>query len=324
MALDFENSQITKFTNEWDMLRERFAKIIPEFQLAHKKKQSQDKFDKDREATAARVTNEIRAELEQETKIGDETTKVTNKRRQFMARFDVMMLTDTLPSVPHSDRMIFVDNLPIDISEMELFEVYTPCGPIQSISIFNQRQHLDPGKLSVAQLQERRKKMRRNRISQLTNRKRWQRRKTPLYACITFATVEGAQKALMPELQLFGMIFRKHDMRSLKVSALNKLYVENLPKGLHSSELEYQLAKSLKEHDMYLSLRLGQHKKTEPTSCEILFPSFDVAFLSYDMVNESMASLCEYYESENCDTVVNWIQTPIDAMKQWTREVGFD
>lgn len=207
---------------------------------------------------------------------------------------------------------------------MELFEIYTPCGPIQSISIFNQRHDLDPGKLSAVQLQERRKKMRKNRISPVTNRKGWQRRKTPLYAYITFATVEGAQKALMPELQLLGMIFRKHDMRSLQVSALKKLYVENLPKGLHSSDLEYQLATSLKEHDMYLSLRLGQHKKTEPTSCEIFFPSFDVAFLSYDKVNESIASLCEHYESENCDTVINWIPTPIDAMKHWTREIGFD
>lgn len=111
MALDFESGQIIKFTNEWDMLRERFAKILPEFQQAHKKKQSQDKFDNDREATAAKINSEIRAELEQETKIGDESTKVTNNRRQFMVRCDVMMLTDNLPSVPDSDRMIFVDNL---------------------------------------------------------------------------------------------------------------------------------------------------------------------------------------------------------------------
>lgn len=280
----------------------------------------------DREATASKVNSGIRAELEQETKIRDEptSTTVTKKRKEFMVYFDVMMLTDTLPSVPQRNRMVFVDNLPIDISEMELFEVYTKCGPIQSISIFNQRQDLDPGKLSIQQLQERRKKMRRKRTRSVISKKGWQRRKTPLYAYITFVTIEGAQKALMAELQLLGIIFQKHDMRSLQVSDMKKLYVENLPRGLQSNDLEYQLATSLKEHDMYISLRIGEQKRKKPTSCEIVFPSFDVAFLSYNTVNESIISLCEHYESEKCDTVINWIQTPSDAMQHWTREVGFD
>jgi hypothetical protein len=276
------------------------------------------------------------------TKIEDETLQLTLKplneanvqppprKRNYHVSLEAMLLTDEIPIVPHSDRMVFVDNLPIDVTEMELFEFYSRCGPIHSIKIFNQRSDLDPGPLTGNELRELKKKERMNRKA--TPSWKWKHPKTPLYGLITFATQDGFDAANNSALKLFGMVVRRHAMRSWKALDFNKLYVDNLPKGLLSVDLEYQLMTSLKANDIYICLDIGQRKNVEPTSCEITFPSFEIAYSCFDKVCESIEILRDSVEGQQMffrpeDTesflAVNWLRTPDDAMQYWTRQKGF-
>jgi len=314
-----EDRRIKNSLKQWDIVREKFARLLPVFQRTLLEKREQAPAKNQVEVKSIDLQIRKKEPAKKMTKCKEEKGK--RKRRHYHVQFDAAMLTDTSPSVPDCEKMVFVDNLPIDISEIELIELYTRCGPIQSISIFNQRTDLDPGKLSGKQLKERKRKMRTNRISSLTSQ-RWQRPRTPVYGLITFATNKGSQLALDLHLKLFGMIVQKHAMRSLPVSDLNKLYVENIPQGVHSADLEYQLAKYLRGIDIHVSLELGQQKRQEPTSCEIAFPSFEVAFISQDIVKKSVNALAESIaefreddakEDTPREAVVNWIKTPVDA-----------
>jgi hypothetical protein len=304
---------------QWELVRETFAQTLPAFQRALVEQKAPTK--KQVEEEAIDVTIKMKAPVK------PNENKVV-KRRSYHIQLDAMMLTDTMPVVPRSDKMVFIDNLPIDIAEMELFDLYSRCGPIQSVSIFNQRLDLDPGPLNGKQVQARKDKHRMNRTG--TDSKKWKSPKTPLYGLITFSTQEGFDAASDSPLRLFGMVVRKHAIRSVRAADLTTLYVDYLPRGLHSADLEYQLAKVLKEQGIYVCLDLGQHTKSEPTSCEIRFPSFEAAYSSYDIVRESVELLStslkefEITEEEKSSEAVNWLRTPPNAMKYWTRQMGFD
>jgi hypothetical protein len=369
-------AQLQGATKQWDKLRQRFALTLPAFhqivvegKKLTKKQQEEDaigevdlqlhKQENVKPVAAAAVTEpdtRSRAQIGLQVK---KNMKKGPKIRKYHVNLDAMLLTDNTPRVPHADRMVFLDNLPIDITEMELFDLYSRCGPIQSIAIHNQRPDLDPGALSMKQIKDRKRRLRTNRRV-IINRSAWARPKTPLYALVTFATDEGFNVACGPPLRLFGMVVRKHAIRSIRAMDMNKLYIEYLPPGIHSADLEYQLAKLLRDRNIYVCLDLGQHTRREPTSCEITFPSFEVAYSSYDTVLKSIGVFEETegeweeddiseevepedetdeaekdetskeVDSEDDETdktrrmAVSWLQTPHDAVAYWTREVGFE
>ena len=224
------------------------------------------------------------------------------------------------------ERMVFVDNLPVDVTEMELYDLYSRCGVLERVQVFNQRPDLDPGPLTGQQLQKRKAQGRRNK--QGASRHRWERPRTPVYGLLTFASPDGYEVAMDPNLHLFGMIVRKHAVRSVRSHDMTRLYIQNIPYGLQAADVEYQIGSCLKP-DLYVSLDLGNNqRRKEPTHCEISFPSFAMAHASFPKVQEGIQKLVPsrtIYEDEAEESCsVQWMKTPKNAFQYWTRELGFD
>jgi hypothetical protein len=235
------------------------------------------------------------------------------------------MMASVAPS--SGSRMVFIDNLPIDIHDDRIWEVFSRCGDIEAVTIYNRRPDLDPGPLPQAELAQRRSRQNKMTLSE----SKWQRPKTPVYGLITFATDEGARKALDDSLRIFGMILQRHPVRSIPSWKMNKLFIEDIPEGQPSIELEYQLSHVL-EPDIFVCLDAGQDVKSAVHSCEISFPSFAVAYASYIQLQEKLSILAPRVVDHQATTGepplppcrINWMRTEKDAVQWWSRNYGFD
>jgi len=224
--------------------------------------------------------------------------------------FDAMLLQDEWTAPQPQQYIVFVDNLPIDMEETDLLDLFSRCGPIKSVQIFNQRETLDPGPLSAKNRREQKVKQRQ---SQSRIRSRWKRPRTPVYCQITFTSQEGYDNAVDAPLRIFGMVVRKHPMRTIRTIDMTSLYLEDIPEGMYSLDIEHKLSQLL-HPEIYVCLDVGQHDFAEPSSCEIKFPSFEMAQYAFHKLQE--------LDIEGVS--LQWMRTPEDAMKYWTREYSFE
>ena len=149
-------------------------------------------------------------------------------------------------------RMVFVNNLPIDTTVEEIDQIYSRCGALDSIQLFNLRPDLDPGPLTKAQLAERKRNSRlKNKYSNDATFQQ-QRPRTPVYGMLTFKDAEGYKTATCPELSIFGCVIRRHPVMSIKPEDVTTLYLENIPQNLYSMDVEYKLARCLHPHEVYV------------------------------------------------------------------------
>ena len=222
-----------------------------------------------------------------------------------------------------ADRIVLLDNLPIDITVDELDRLYSRFGPLESIRIFNQRLDLDPGPLSKLQQKER---LRRQVSSVGLHNARWRRPCSPVHALITY--VESNEGALDEGLCIFGMILHRHPVRSIPGTDLTRLYIENLPSTLFSKdnvvipvtaiEVEHWLTQHL-DPDHYLCLGAGQSYSGLVGSCELQFPNFEHAWQAFAKLDR-----IDVIQDETNQCRVHWRQTPQNAQMWWTREIGFN
>jgi len=276
----------------------------------------------------------LKIETEQQELI--QNLQATIKRKGPHAIFDAMLLNDRFSTASTSvaadeangscaaqtDRTVLVDCLPIDVTESEIRELYCRCGPIESIRLFNLRPDLDPGPPSPAQLMKQRKKRRRAGAKQL--KRRAERKRSPVYAMVTFESEEGCKVASIDQLRIFGMVIRRHPARSICAREATTLHLENIPKGLYSLDLEQKLSRAL-HPDMYIGLDVGQNDYAKPASCEIRFPNFEAAFRAYTVLEGLLSTLHENQatdEGPHCD--LHWMKTPADSLGYWTRQLSFD
>jgi hypothetical protein len=238
----------------------------------------------------------------------------------------------------HSDTTVFIDNLPIDITETEVMDLYSRCGTLEHVEIFNKRPDLDPGPFTASKLRLMAQKMRKQRASRSHVQQqhgdvvtsKWARPRTPVYGMLSFANEAAAQEAGQDSLRIFGMIVRGHSVRSIRAKEMTRLYIDNLGGSqddddsrppISAMDIEYSLSQLLNP-DLYVSLDISSssHKNSRrvfPTSCEVMFPSFEVACDAFERLR---ADLDLVKDDELC--TINWIRTPLDAEKYWTRERG--
>lgn len=233
--------------------------------------------------------------------------------RRGYAKFEAEVIFESIAS--QMEHNVFIDNLPIDITESEIRELYSRFGKLDSIRIFNKRPDLDPGPLDKSKLAERRK----NRLNQ-NSRRRWVRPRTPVYALLSFADKASYDKAVDDSLRIFGMLIRKHPVRSIRPSDMNMLYLECLPDVYRCNELELRLAEVLTP-DVNVGMSAGQNAMTIVGSCEIKFPSYDAAYNAF-LKLEGECFLNTISTSE--DFAINWMRSPFDSQHWWSRKQGFD
>lgn len=220
------------------------------------------------------------------------------------------------PSESPNDRLVIVDNLPIDISENYLLDAFSRCGPIESVTVFNRRPHLDPGRRST----DSRKKIR----NPSAFRQQWHRPRTPLYAMILFENAHGATKATVDPLRIFGMVLDRHLVRSYPSKEMTKLYLEDISEKYDLTSIEYNLSKTL-DPELYVCLDIDsdqrqtsrRRQRQSSSSCVIQFPNFEAAYWSYLKLSTELKLL------EDDDCVLQWMKTPHDAMLYWTRKLNF-
>jgi len=232
--------------------------------------------------------------------------------RKVHVRFDAMPLgghrveaaaaADGLAS-----RMVFLDNLPVDVDEEELADIYGRCGAIDDVKVFNRRPELDPGPAALKTMKKVPKSERRwLRLKARGNQK------TPVYGAVVYHNKSGRDAALNDHLRIFGMVLRKHAMRSVPSEEMSTLYIENIPRGFHCLDLEHNLSKVL-HPDLYICLDIADNDYAQPTSCEIHFPNHDFAMFAFERLQKVDMG------SDEC--VMNWVRTPKNAMDFWTREI---
>lgn len=256
---------------------------------------------------------------------------------------DSTITTMDLPPPP-TERLIFVDNLPIDMDEQILRASYERCGDIEDIQIFHRRLDLDPGRKS----NDSKKKIRKPSNS---NRQAWERPRTPLYAQILYKETAGAQKASVDPLRIFGMVLDKHLMRSHPASEMTRLYIEDIAPHHDATSIEYELTQVL-HTKLYVCLDIerGRRRKRKrdesPLNAILQFPDFESAYwantrLSHELdrlranngAASDIAASSDHASNEggkdgkSCDddiaTAIHWLPTPRDAMLYWTRRLNF-
>jgi hypothetical protein len=226
----------------------------------------------------------------------------------------------SLPAIPPTDRMIFIDNLPIDITEHRLMDAYSRCGPIESLQVFHQRPELDPGRRSKHSRKQIRKPS--------STRRKWERPRTPLYAKVLFQDSQGYNKSLQDPLRIFGMVVDKHLIRSHRALDMTKLYLEDIAADEYSvSDIEYQLSQVLSP-DLYVCLddvsqRFKQKNRTGLTTCELTFPSFEATYFAYFKLRAELDLLRKDNDDNKERCALHWMTTPHDANMYWTRELNF-
>ncbi|GFH55210.1 hypothetical protein CTEN210_11686 [Chaetoceros tenuissimus] len=211
--------------------------------------------------------------------------------------------------IPNARRTIFVDNLPIDMTREELEYLYSRCGKIESIELFNLRPDLDPGELSAKQTQARRKK---NRMSGKKGATKVRNVRSPVYAIIKFENDEGHKRATLDALRIFGMVIRKFQAKTHPARNLNTLFLENIPDQLFAMDLEEKLSQLL-HPQMYVSLGPEHHMNAQVKSCELQFPTFETAYYAYQQLQQ-----LEFDSDEEIQ--IQWMKTPDNAMAYWTRD----
>ena len=107
------------------------------------------------------------------------------------------------------------------------------------------------------------------------------RPKTPVYGLLTFANETGYEKAIDASLRIFGMIIQRHPVRSIPSWRMNTLYIEDIPAGHPCIDFEYQLSNVLEPNNIFVCLKTGQNYTLTVGSCEIKFPTFEIAYESY-------------------------------------------
>ena len=243
--------------------------------------------------------------------IGDWAEKDGRKSKPFEASVVGTPLEfASFPSDPPLDRLVFIDNLPIDITESRLKDAYSRCGDIETMLVFHRRPDLDPGRKA----DDSKKKIR----NPSSSRGRWERPRTPLYAIFLYKDVAGATKAVSDPLRIFGMVLDKHLIRSHRALDMTKLYLEDIGSTHNVTSIEYELSQIL-HPELYVCLDIGsrQYKIRGSSNCVIKFPTFEAAYWSYLRLSNELKLL----EDENC--ALHWMETPRDAMKYWTRELNF-
>ena len=235
-------------------------------------------------------------------------------------------------------RIVFLNNLPIDTTEEEIDQIYSRCGPLDSIQLFNLRPDLDPGPLTKAQLAERQRNSRLKNKYSNEPKFQQQRPRTPVYGMLTFKDAEGFITATCPELSIFGCVIRRHPVMSIKPQDVKTLYLENIPASLYSMDVEYKLARCLHPHQVYVMLdgmkgvgkdaQKGTNQEySEPASCEVKFEDFQTAMQAYNWIRAGAegvvgeGSNVTLMGGEDCQ--LHWFRTPPEAMKYWTRELNF-
>jgi hypothetical protein len=244
---------------------------------------------------------------------------------------------ETFPLHPPIDRLVVIDNLPIDVTEFRLREAYGRCGDIDAIEIFHSRPDLDPGRRATDSA----KKIR--SASSSSRRQKWSRPRTPLYAMILYKDEAGAKKASCDPLRLFGMVLDQHLLRSHRASDMATLYLEDVPSSVHTvSSLEFELSRLLQPSDLYvclddhhhLNLRtkvggVGKKKKKQQNnqllSYTIRFPSFEAAYWSYWKLSLELQLMGKTNPPSpyHLGPALHWMETPRDSHLYWTRKLNF-
>jgi hypothetical protein len=234
-----------------------------------------------------------------------------------------MSLQSSSFEIPHfptksaDNRMVIIDNLPIDVDESLLADAYSRCGPVASLKVFNRRPHLDPGRKSA----DSRKKIR----NPSSFRQQWQRPRTPLYAMILFQDETGAAKATSDPLRIFGMVLDRHLIRSYKSQDMTKLYLEDVSGKYDMTTIEYQLSQLL-HPELYICLDIDGDQRplrrqtavsNQTSSFIIKFPDFESAYWSY----LKLTSELDFLKDADCE--LQWMESPKDAMLYWTRKLNF-
>lgn len=247
------------------------------------------------------------------------------------SKSDLMTNKDNATS---EDRLVFINNLPIDITEEEINEIYSRCGPLDSIELYNLRPDLDPGPLTSKRLRElRRNKKLRNKNSFQNGDSTQHRPRTPVYGILRFKSEEGYKVAVNPDLCIFGCVIRRHSVLSIKSKAMDTLYLENIPTHLQSINLEQKLAQLFEPHDVHVMLDgmkgVGLQEYSKPSSCQVKFPDFQTANHAYRWIKEGIVtdntsgSDGTGDERNNEDFQVHWFRTPSNSLDYWTRDLGF-
>jgi len=251
---------------------------------------------------------------------------------------------DDLTKYDGSSR-IFLENLPIDITEEELIDAVSFCGPVKSVSIFNQRPDLDPlnkdnPKMVTRKALDKVKKRKPKTPGFYSDRKEFAITKiSPVYAMIDFEDESAVEIATQDNIRIFGLVIDKHSTTVNLAADYTTLYLEIPANVMPDSPLrepnlslstpqEYALELEMKLREMigdsmYICMALGENEWAYPDTCEINFPSHELAMMAKDKIEAGMKDEMFKPAEEEAAYKFNLVRTRLDAIHHWRREVKY-
>jgi hypothetical protein len=140
-------------------------------------------------------------------------------------------------------------------------------------------------------------------------------------------------------IRIFGIVIQKHCAAVTPASDFTSLFLE-VPANVESSSpfrdsrlpedtpLEYALELEMKLRemigaDMYVCMALGEHEWSTPDTCEINFPSHELAMMAKEKIEGSL-KMDERFKPVEAAAAYkfNWVKTGMDAIYHWRREVS--
>ena len=145
---------------------------------------------------------------------------------------------------------------------------------------------------------------------------------------ILFRDANGAAKAVVDPLRIFGMVIDHHLIRSYRATDMTELYLEDLRMdadfgSVAVTQVECELSKILYPQ-LYVCLDEGRRPKKANLGAnfKMKFPNFETAYWAYLKISSELDFLNDDY-LENGGAGLHWMQTPMDAPLYWKRELNF-
>jgi len=219
-------------------------------------------------------------------------------RSAFSPSFSDLDDDDTETTTPFSSalssdsRLVFVENLPGDVTAAALDGAFEKVGEIESAEFFN----VPDDEVLAAALQAKIAKQDQAK----EKKKNWKKRtragynlresgpdRSPTCALLQFKTDEGAKRATDPSLAVFGVVFAQRPCRTRPAKDLTSIYLSNLAPGLLEDALLDFLQDALRVDASQLQL-WRRDPFTQPSRARLRFQSFREARWAWDRLQDAL------------------------------------
>jgi len=171
---------------------------------------------------------------------------------------------------------IFLPSLPVSMRARQLMKQFRHCGPVVAVEMFRDflKQDVQPPAETLPATPKRRKE----RVL------RAEVRNVNVSAFVYFVDEASYKRAIQPDLQLFGLNARGHQIRTEAANAKTSLFVRGISRSAPLKAIHSQVEQWLRPLDVVFSLSLAH----DTTIVVITLPNHGLACDAYSLLHQKL------------------------------------